>query len=719
VRTKNQISLTRKTLYGIMLFVLFFSAFGTGNMPSVNAQEGPTDPPLPTPGATDGAATPVPDLEGQIVGGALADQGEYPWQVALVGGTSIDLYNSQFCAGSLVSPQWVLTAAHCITNNGSVVLPSSLDVVVGIRDLVAPAVGYQRRDVTQIIRHPAYNSATYDNDIALLQLASSITIGGSGETKVSLIPPVPSNIGGLAGFNSWVTGWGYTNVGWPAQLLEVQLPIIANSTCNSSSDWDGMVTDNMLCAGPDSGTQSACSGDSGGPLVVWNSTTGQWNLAGVVSWGPTSCNILPSVFTRVSQYWSWIQGYLPSSTLSVSKAGTGSGTVSSTPSGISCGADCSEIYSYNTLVTLTAIPAADSMFSGWSGACSGVGNCIVTMIEAKSVIANFTFKLFNDASKWTPALDLSHGWTVADFVRTVGDVDGDGDDDLVGFGLDGVYVSLSNGSSFASSATKWTSAFDLSHGWTVKDFVRTVGDVDGDGDADLVGFGLDGVYVALSNGSSFASTATKWTSAFDLSHGWTVKDFVRTVGDVDGDGDADLIGFGLDGVYVALSNGSSFASTSTKWTSAFDLSHGWTVKDFVRTVGDVNGDGKADLIGFGLDGVYVGLSNGSSFASNATKWTSALDLSHGWTVADFVRTVGDVNGDGKADVIGFGLDGVYIALSNGSSFAATSSKWTNSFDLSHGWTVAGFVRIVGDVNNDNKADLVGFGLDGVYIGTAK
>ncbi len=323
------------------------------------------------------------------------------------------------------------------------------------------------------------------------------------------------------------------------------------------------------------------------------------------------------------------------------------------------------------------------------------------------------------ATKWTSALDLSHGWTVKDFVRTVGDVDGDGDTDLVGFGLDGVYVALSNGTSFSPAATKWTSALDLSHGWTVQNFVRTVGDVDGDGDDDLVGFGLDGVYVALSNGTSFSPNATKWTSALDLSHGWTVKDFVRTVGDVDGDGDADLIGFGLDGVYVALSNGSSFSPTATKWTSALDLSHGWTVANFARTVGDVNGDGKVDLVGFGLDGVYVALSNGSSFAPNATKWTSALDLSHGWTVASFVRTVGDANGDGKMDLVGFGLDGVYVALSNGTSFEANASKWTSAFDLSHGWTVAQFVRTVGDVNNDGKADLVGFGLDGVYVGTAK
>ncbi len=83
-----------------------------------------------------------------------------------------------------------------------------------------------------------------------------------------------------------------------------------------------------------------------------------------------------------------------------------------------------------------------------------------------------------------------------------------------------------------------------------------------------------------------------------------------------------------------------------------------------------------------------------------------------------MRTVGDVNFDGRDDLIGFGLDGVYVALSNGASFESVS-KWSSSFDLSHGWTVSQFVRTVGDVNNDGKADLVGFGLDGVYIGTAK
>jgi hypothetical protein len=77
-------------------------------------------------------------------------------------------------------------------------------------------------------------------------------------------------------------------------------------------------------------------------------------------------------------------------TLSVSKAGTGTGTVTSYPSGINCGTNCSADYPDSTLVTLTAAPAANSTFAGWSGGvCSDTGACIVAMNSVKSVTATF------------------------------------------------------------------------------------------------------------------------------------------------------------------------------------------------------------------------------------------------------------------------------------------------------------------------------------------
>jgi len=339
----------RKALYWVMLLALFFSAFGMENIPPVYAQDGGTEEPVatespvqetPTPEPEETVtppaettvevtitpqpttdeqvtvtATPSPEVEAQIVGGTEADPGEYPWQVALVGGTSTGFYwgaGYQFCGGTLIAAQWVLTAAHCITeDDGSVSPVNSLDVVAGIWDLEYPTSGYQRRDVIQIIRHPSYNGYTKDNDIALLKLSSPVSLGGSGATKTAVIPLVPSTIGSLTGSSSWVTGWGNTETnnyyGWgsPPRLREAEVPIIANSICNDANHYGGRINDNMMCAGYDAGGKDSCQGDSGGPLIVSNS--GQWQLAGVVSWGNGCADpYSQGVYARVSRYVDWI-----------------------------------------------------------------------------------------------------------------------------------------------------------------------------------------------------------------------------------------------------------------------------------------------------------------------------------------------------------------------------------------------------------------------------
>lgn len=249
--------------------------------------------------------TPTDDDSGKIVGGAPATPGEWPWQVALVGGTTSDLFNGQFCGGSLITANWVLTAAHCVTNSGVVVAPSSVDIVAGIYNLSSPAAGYQRRDISQIIVHSGYNYQTYNNDIALLRLATPVTLGGSGETTVATIPLVSASIGDLTGAAAWVTGWGYTesSPAWPSQLYEVDVPVIDNTTCNTA--YGGDITANMMCAGLAGGGKDSCQGDSGGPIVINNG--GQWQLAGVVSWG-TGCADpgYYGVYTRVSNFITWI-----------------------------------------------------------------------------------------------------------------------------------------------------------------------------------------------------------------------------------------------------------------------------------------------------------------------------------------------------------------------------------------------------------------------------
>ena len=102
--------------------------------------------------------------------------------------------------------------------------------------------------------------------------------------------------------------------------------------------------------------------------------------------------------------------------LSVSKSGSGSGTVTSAPPGIDCGSDCSQSYTYDTVVTLTATADANSTFAGWSGACSGMADCVVTMDQIRSVTANFvSYRLYLPAilkvtaAQGIPVTEIPHG----------------------------------------------------------------------------------------------------------------------------------------------------------------------------------------------------------------------------------------------------------------------------------------------------------------------
>jgi hypothetical protein len=288
----------------ILFAALSFSVLGMPASSPVAAQE-------PTP-------TPVPDedddVDGQIVGGAPADPGEWPWQVALFADDGVTIW---FCGGSLISPHWVLTAAHCVVDGGGVqYAPSAVGIVAGLYKLDTPAPGYQARGVTQIIVHPAYDNDTLVNDIALLKLASPVILGGSGETKTGVIPLVSASIGSLAGTNSMVTGWGDTESTpqYPNELHEVQLPIITNTLCQQS--YGASVTSDMLCAGYAEGGKDACYGDSGGPLMVF--VDGKWQLAGIVSAGYGCADPgYYSVYTRVSNFVNWVDDYIPADLVEV------------------------------------------------------------------------------------------------------------------------------------------------------------------------------------------------------------------------------------------------------------------------------------------------------------------------------------------------------------------------------------------------------------------
>jgi hypothetical protein len=328
------------------------------------------------------------------------------------------------------------------------------------------------------------------------------------------------------------------------------------------------------------------------------------------------------------------------------------------------------------------------------------------------------------------------GWASQDATpRELADVNGDHKQDIVGFGSAGTYVSLSTGSGFSSSSLG-IADFGQDQGWASQDATpRLTGDVNGDGNADIVGFAPDGVYVSLSNGDGTFATPIEELSSLGSSAsagGWTSQDLnPRELGDLTGNGRDDIVSFANDGVYVSLATGNGTFAAPVKVMSAFGSSQsagGWTSQDlYPRFLADVTGNGRDDIVAFGAAGVYVSLSNGDgTFGAPFLAFSGFGQGPKGgdWSSNDqYPRELADINGDGRADIVGFGSQGVYYALgqANGTFGPITSAINSFGFDPSaaDGWTSQTlYPRLVGDVTGNGKADIVGFGANGVFVSTS-
>ncbi|WP_156316570.1 FG-GAP-like repeat-containing protein [Leucobacter japonicus] len=346
----------------------------------------------------------------------------------------------------------------------------------------------------------------------------------------------------------------------------------------------------------------------------------------------------------------------------------------------------------------------------WNSDVNGDGFPDAVGFAANGVTVSLGSKTgFGAAKTWVNGFGTALGWSTSTNPRSLIDVNGDGKADVVGFANDGVYVATSTGTKF-NTASRWLVGMSQNAGWTVQSHPRTLADVTGDGLPDVVGFASDGVYVAVNTGSGFRDPV-RWSTGYGTIMGWSTAENPRWLEDVNGDGKDDVVGIASDGLYVSLSTGNSFSSMR-RWGTGFGLAGGWTAKSHPRMIADVTGDGLPDVVGFAGDGVYVSVNTGSSF-QQMQRWVGGFGTTNGWKVGQHPRVLADINGDGRADVVGFDDAGVTVAMSTGSGFSA-GARWSSEF-ASSTWRADRQPRIVTDANGDGKADIVAFDTGGVRV----
>jgi len=222
----------------------------------------------------------VDDVEARIVGGVAAAEKRYPSIVLLS-----DEDKNNECAGSLILPNVVLTAAHC---EGHIRIAQ---IGVDNRLLSFTTPGVQTYNIEKKVVHPRYIDTGSDCDFLLLKLSGSSDVTPTKLNDDAYAPAATSVVTAV--------GWGAMKEGgyMSATLNQVNLNVISQRSCYQI--YGTSLTDNMLCASAPG--KDACQGDSGGPLYIKGSTSDLDVLVGVVSWGVGCAEAkYPGVYSRVA-----------------------------------------------------------------------------------------------------------------------------------------------------------------------------------------------------------------------------------------------------------------------------------------------------------------------------------------------------------------------------------------------------------------------------------
>ncbi|XP_038046265.1 complement C2-like isoform X2 [Patiria miniata] len=285
-------------------------------------------------------------LTPRIAGGNVAENGEWPWQVALFCDKGIagcdECVPEFFCGGSLIARNWVLSAAHCFRE-----CPwSDIRVYTGILDKSTnllrefdPSLVYNLDGEDALIRHEEYNDQSLDNDIALLRLSRNATLSPNVRPICMPQPTMQDAVIYSQNGDAFVAGWGTTDpyeldnckdtpLRTSPLLKQLAVTVRTDEECRNSftnhfkcSIVTAYKPDIAFCAGDPEGNQDACRGDSGGPVMRQMTVADgskRWVQIGIVSWGEGCAQKgRYGIYTRLSTYKDWIQDHIGSTAYAI------------------------------------------------------------------------------------------------------------------------------------------------------------------------------------------------------------------------------------------------------------------------------------------------------------------------------------------------------------------------------------------------------------------
>jgi len=326
--------------------------------------------------------------------------------------------------------------------------------------------------------------------------------------------------------------------------------------------------------------------------------------------------------------------------------------------------------------------------------CSAQGDCLEPVNFNWEERKSYGYSIPKAVSK----LFGSNNWN-KDYPREFGDFDGDGFMDIAGFNKNGVQFAMGN----AQGKFNRHNISPYFSNWDHKDNPLLMGDVNGDGKTDIIGLEIKSgkhpyinkVHYGLGDGNKVRRPQN--TGSIKGRLNFRASEDIATLADINGDARADIVISNFYGVYVAYSQGDSFTNFTRTIRFNNNWENRWKKNDHPRYATDINGDGRADLIGFGKDGTYVALSTPNGFIDKG-KVSNNFGKNSYKDTRNYPRSLGDINGDGIVDIVGFARNSLQVALGKGNgTFQMVSAPGYPHFRYSQGWRGEKHIRTLDSV----------------------